>query len=323
MSKKRFPDYTGAIFLIFIGTVFLFQNFGLLPGDFWFDIFNYWPVLLILAGLKMLFHASYLSQIIIALCFTFFLGFTLTYSINTTKLQSLTGINLNLPKTIQLPRSQIASHVSFSVPEDEYDKTAINQKNIFINSPVSKLLIKDQKINDYLRIKSTNFTSKPTFNTDQQNNHLNVEFGSNNPTKPLQFSFPKTQHTITLGQPEIPSSFDIQLGVGAVKLDITNSFLQLIKVNQGVGSTNVTLSATSIPLEGVSLKTGIGSINLFVSADIPINLTTDIGIGSVHLNNQKITNHGSHSHQPHLSSNPLTLHVKIGVGSLQIITVKQ
>jgi hypothetical protein len=41
----------GAIFVLALGFVLLLGNFNLLPSDLW----NYWPVLLIIAGVSMLF----------------------------------------------------------------------------------------------------------------------------------------------------------------------------------------------------------------------------------------------------------------------------
>jgi hypothetical protein len=40
--------------LIFIGCVFLLQNTGYLPPNFWMSLWRLWPVVLVLAGLELL-----------------------------------------------------------------------------------------------------------------------------------------------------------------------------------------------------------------------------------------------------------------------------
>jgi len=46
------------IFLLFIGVVFLLQTTGVLPWELWSALWRLWPVLLIIAGLKILLRGS-------------------------------------------------------------------------------------------------------------------------------------------------------------------------------------------------------------------------------------------------------------------------
>ena len=44
----------GPLVLIFIGAVFLLQNTGYLPPNFWVNLWRLWPLLLVLAGIELL-----------------------------------------------------------------------------------------------------------------------------------------------------------------------------------------------------------------------------------------------------------------------------
>ena len=44
----------GPLILIFIGGVFLLQNTGYLPPNFWINLWRLWPVVLVLAGIELL-----------------------------------------------------------------------------------------------------------------------------------------------------------------------------------------------------------------------------------------------------------------------------
>lgn len=53
MKKEDGGDVVGAALLIFLGLMFLANNFGLLPWSVWGTLWRFWPVFLILAGLQM------------------------------------------------------------------------------------------------------------------------------------------------------------------------------------------------------------------------------------------------------------------------------
>lgn len=51
-GRKGFPLF--GFILVFIGIIILLQNFGLLSSDIWAQIWQFWPVILILIGINML-----------------------------------------------------------------------------------------------------------------------------------------------------------------------------------------------------------------------------------------------------------------------------
>ncbi|QRN85124.1 hypothetical protein JR334_09145 [Clostridia bacterium] len=53
MSNKK-SNVFGGILLILAGLIFLSSNFNIIPWDFWRDLWKFWPVILILLGLKQL-----------------------------------------------------------------------------------------------------------------------------------------------------------------------------------------------------------------------------------------------------------------------------
>ncbi len=44
----------GAILLILFGAILLLHNFGILSGDFFVQIWRFWPVIFIFAGIKIM-----------------------------------------------------------------------------------------------------------------------------------------------------------------------------------------------------------------------------------------------------------------------------
>jgi hypothetical protein len=64
--ERRRPSLIGPLVLITIGILVLMANLGLLPFSFWELAYRYWPLILILAGLEMVFgRQSVLGRLIV------------------------------------------------------------------------------------------------------------------------------------------------------------------------------------------------------------------------------------------------------------------
>src|SRR5207248_653583 len=51
---RRRGGVVGPLILIFIGAVFLLQNTGYLPPNFWVNLWRLWPLILVLVGIELL-----------------------------------------------------------------------------------------------------------------------------------------------------------------------------------------------------------------------------------------------------------------------------
>lgn len=77
--KKHGNGILGGLFLVFLGIVFLLNNLRLLPSDVWNQIWKFWPVLLMLLGLRLLAGKNAASRIIISLITLFAFAGVLAY----------------------------------------------------------------------------------------------------------------------------------------------------------------------------------------------------------------------------------------------------
>jgi len=53
-QRRRRGGVVGPLILIFLGAVFLLQNTGYLPPNFWLNLWRLWPVILVLVGIELL-----------------------------------------------------------------------------------------------------------------------------------------------------------------------------------------------------------------------------------------------------------------------------
>jgi lia operon protein LiaF len=55
----------GGLFLILLGTVFLLNNLGLISWDIWWAFLEFWPLLLIAIGFRLIFrHNPWLQAVV-------------------------------------------------------------------------------------------------------------------------------------------------------------------------------------------------------------------------------------------------------------------
>lgn len=58
------PNLFGGLFLIFLGAIFLLNNFGLIGWDIWLTFISFWPLFLIALGLRIMFRNNVFVQIV-------------------------------------------------------------------------------------------------------------------------------------------------------------------------------------------------------------------------------------------------------------------
>lgn len=63
--KRHEGPHIGAIILIFLGVIFLFTNLGYLSANVWNELWKFWPVIIILIGLKIFLGRSALARFLI------------------------------------------------------------------------------------------------------------------------------------------------------------------------------------------------------------------------------------------------------------------
>jgi len=77
--RKHGDGLFGGLFLVFLGVVFLLTNLGLVPSSVWAELWKFWPVLVILLGMRLLVGRNIISRIIITLITLFVFTGVLAY----------------------------------------------------------------------------------------------------------------------------------------------------------------------------------------------------------------------------------------------------
>ena len=296
--------FLGPFILLSIGIIFLFNNFGVLPWSVWDTIWKFWPVLLIISALEMIFGFSswtrWLMIFFVPAIIIFILVTIFTFPFGRVNFSAGRGAKISIGD----------EELSFSAPEkmektivlsrDDYPE--IEKREIAVESGVAKLNLSAKEEADLVEVKTEYFDGfgSPMVETDFQNGLLKVNLKNEFTSKRIFFnSFREISQEVAFGHFDLPSSFDLDVGAGAADLVFTGK---------------------SIPSSGVSLEVGVGSAKLILPKEVGLKINYNIGIGNLKIAGEN----GFRGEGIYLSEGfdskevKLEIGAKVGVGSLTI-----
>jgi hypothetical protein len=104
------------VLLIFVGGVFLLQNLGYLPADYWLGLWRLWPLVLVLFGVELLFGARLPTPVVGVLAAAILVGGAIANSGASGPTETASVISPTLTQTLD-GASQVAVNVKFDAGE--------------------------------------------------------------------------------------------------------------------------------------------------------------------------------------------------------------
>lgn len=80
-GHKKTTDFTGAFLLIAVGSLLLLNNFGIISWDVWEMLWKFWPILIILLGLQLIFGKRGAGRFIVTIIGIILIALAFAYSI--------------------------------------------------------------------------------------------------------------------------------------------------------------------------------------------------------------------------------------------------
>jgi hypothetical protein len=317
------------MFLLFVGFMFLLNSTGVINWNVWAVLWRFWPVFLILSGARLLLGNSKIANWIIGslalLCFSFII-FSAYVSYSVTDLDFLP---MGLRNRIGNYNSNIFESAG-DVVEEEYtiardDYEDIQNRTLLLRIGAKEFSIGDKEDNSYFYSNSQYFENygEPTITEEKSDGTLLISFipEMKNFSSVSSVSYPK--YDFQLGNREIPTSFDMELGAGEGKLDLQNLLVEDIEASVGAGAMTFSFSKESLPSGTMTLDVGAGEMVIKLPEDVGFELDYDLGIGEISTNGKSIATFAG-SRDGYQSSNydnaekTVKIVVSVGVGSLSI-----
>lgn len=256
------------LILIGAGIVFLLNNAGVLNWNIWWTLAQLWPVILIAVGLDILIgRRSILGSLLVIVVTVAIVAAAFVYW---SPAISAAGRNLTT--------QQISQGLE-----------GATQAAVDISAGTANLTIKDGAegtglVQGAVMLASDERLSSPTFTRsgDSANFRLHTQGASR--------VWPAGFRDAGLGakrwdlqfNPDVPMALRVDAGVGSTNLDLSRLKITSLNANAGVGSVEVTL-----PRSGkltANLDAGVGKVHIVIPAGMAVHVRLDRGLGGVDVN---------------------------------------
>ncbi|MRR32555.1 hypothetical protein EG834_20015 [bacterium] len=248
------------ILLVGVGVVWLLSNLGMIQPVSLGSILKFWPVVLIVFGLDMLFSRRYpwVGAVVGLLAVAGVVGLLV--------FGPQVGITTN-PET----KSDV-----FSTPLEGVNTAEYNFDTS--SSPVSISVLDDNQTD----LISADVTYRGTMRFDVNgSDHTTVymsEYSDNTSWLNWDFSFSNLKWDIGLS-PEVPSDIILNGGSGSISMDLTGLQLTSLQTDLGSGASTITLPQSE-EAYSVDIASGSGSVTVRVPDQASLTLSLDTGSGA-------------------------------------------
>lgn len=262
-NHPRYRSLFWPILLVGVGIVWLLSNLGLIQQVSLGSILKFWPVVLIVFGLDMLFSRRYpwVGAVVGLLAVAGVVALLM--------FGPQFGITTNTDT-----KSEIFSSPLEGVKTAEY--------NFDTSSSPVVITALDDNNSDLI---SADITYRGTMRFDVNgSDHTTVwmsEYSDNTSWLNWDFSFDNLRWDIGLS-PEVPSDIILNGGSGSINMDLTGLQLNSLQTDTGSGSSNITLPQSKDAYL-VEIESGSGSVTLRVPDQAAMTLTLDTGSGATNV----------------------------------------
>lgn len=243
---------SNGLFLIFLGVVFLLLNFGILNWNFWGSFIEFWPVVLIVIGVGLLFN----RRIPVSLAFL------------------LLGIVMVVVSLVRPPaeRPFFFGNQSWSSPAQESKRSidfplsqGLDKGRVSIDAGGAKINIASTS-QGFAGGEITTYYGEPTLKYQADSGKLTIASPGRKKiarNKPEIFDLKLTD--------QLPLKLDISAGAVSGVLDFSKIKLSELDINLGAGDVEVKFGPTGFKTQG-TIKSGASNIVLVVPKDVGLRL---------------------------------------------------
>jgi len=321
-------NYSWAAFLIILGIVLLLNTTNIVGWGIWVFTVRFWPVLIVLLGLRIILGGSLLSRILQMIITILLTGaiFLISYIQYTQKPLTFLPDSFNSwvfnggGGLINLSIKSLEGEYAVSSEEN----AQIEGLSLTMDLRASSFTLMEDDIEDILVInaKYPKTDDEPILSHEIIDNKLDIQFSSAS-SNSFSFFSNKSEYDIRLNRSDIPLNMDIKLGTGEGDV-----LFETVKIGDfygdiGAGKISVKLGIDSIPTGDVRFTVGAGKIILVLPQRVGYQVEYDLGVGSIRSNGEDISGvpsgRGKFTSTNYSDSDiKLNLFVTVGVGSFEI-----
>jgi hypothetical protein len=310
-GRTRRPHRAAVVFpllLIFVGGVFLLQNLGYLPPNYWLNLWRLWPLVLVLIGVELLFGSRVPTVLLAGIAAVILIGGALVGGVpGATTPPAASTINPTLTQTLD-GAARAVVNVRFDAGELQIGSLGVDQENLL----ASASYMGPADLVPQPRYTLSGDTGRLEYAASQRGGAGSTPFiGGTGAAPRLALSL----------NPRVPiSSLSIKTGATDSRLDLSG--LQIDDLDLAVGAASTWLrfpaeaGTTSAQISG-----GASSITLEIPPGVAARIRTRGGLSTVNVNQARFPSVGDQLYRsPDYDTAPNRIDVSIdtGITSIQV-----
>ena len=290
------PDrYSGAFFLIIVGTMLLMNTTGMLSWSVWLFLLKFWPIFIIIAGVKVVFGKSKIGAMssgVITL---------IVYLVIAVIAILATGVNYKDREIVKPVWSDRINTVFMKDPGDLLSMTEtygdvenFESVELDVDLGIGKFTLIDGESDDFLTLDSKYYDNlgKPEVKSEQTESALNWKFSQQKDTGFVGIRSKTPEYSLQLSQDKAIETLSFQVGAGEGKVDLDSTSLDGLSLDVGAGRFELKLSETSLTQSISDIKIGTGEVRIYIPEGTAYKVVYNVGVGQASLPDQDISGLG-------------------------------
>lgn len=309
--SRRRHHITGPVVLIALGLVFLGQNLGILPFDTWLNLWQFWPVLLIMAGVELILGHSGIGSAIASIfmivtilaivgVFAFF-GQIGTWGVS--------GAHFAAAGPFQ------TNHVTQEIGSAQ--RGIIDLEHGAGRLEVSALPLESAQLLEGDLAYSEN--SALERRAESRGDGTYVRLGARNGYNGIPFGNSFRQDWTVRLSPNVPLDVRVHSGASAVSMDLSQLKVTNLNVDSGASGVDITLPSNAGQTQAF-VKAGVAGVHLRIPEGVSARIRIQNGLSGSTVDTSRFPKNGSYYQSPDYESatNKVDLRVETGISGVTI-----
>lgn len=291
--------------LIIIGVILLLNSLGIANFNFWSFLSQFWPLLLVIGGLNIIFNNSRAGSIFAGVFGIFAILAAVIYTLISG------GAQPNIPG-ITPPPAQVSTYETV-IAEQEYED--LQERSMEINNHHNELVIQDEGWQDFLRTELQQVgEAEPAIEQSREDDLLSIKFE----TPDEQFAR-DLRHKLFIGKPSLKTSVDFKQNSGNAKLIFDELSMESIILGINSGEVELHLTEQSVPDDKLALNHNSGNAVINIKGDVGIKVNYKVNSGNLSIDGVEISGKGVFTSDNYASADAkLDVELNLNSGNVEI-----
>lgn len=331
VSYSNPRNYSWAAFLILVGIMLLLNTTGVIDWSIWIYVMRFWPILIVLIGVRIILGNSLFARIIGMLLTIVLTSGAFLVAYVQAKGEAVSFLPDKVNDWVLEGGSGVFNLAGEKVEEsivldfDEYSD--IEERTLEMEVGACEFILSEEDIDEYIKIDSKfpKGYDSPELNHSSDSGELSLEFDGAS-SKGVNLFYDESEYDIKLGQLDIPTNLDIKLGAGKGEVSFESLKLNDLWAEVGAGKLDIDLDMDSMPTGEVRLTVGAGQMSMNIPQRVGYVINYDLGVGHIEADGNDISGvsggRGKFTSSNYESSDiKLDIFVSVGVGEFSIESI--